>query len=121
MGTPFIGGVQLEDTPVGVYFVLNRPEPGKYPTWSQADYPIFTILPPGSTRITVKDREEDPLSSSIDPSIQPSLPEFAPGIFWSAVFPCRSLAAPFLQLSSHVVGQNGSTPDTIPNVPLVPG
>lgn len=45
-GTPFIRGVQLEDTPTGVFFVKTRPTPGKQSTCESGDLSRIHDLPP---------------------------------------------------------------------------
>ena len=81
---------------------------------SQAERLIFTIFPPTSIRITVKDRVTTPLPSSVYRSAQPAWPESAPDTFWAVVFPSVEPTAPVLRPGFHAVGQNGNTLATIP-------
>jgi hypothetical protein len=87
-GSTLIDGGQLEDTPIGVLFVLTAHFPAETQPASQAERQLFTLLPPGSIKITAKDRCVTPFPSSVYRSGAPSSPEAASGTFWAAGFLC---------------------------------
>jgi hypothetical protein len=42
--TAFIQNIHLEDASAGAFFGLNFPEPGRSPTESRVEHPIFTLF-----------------------------------------------------------------------------